>query len=100
MLPDKIRDAASGATTSTHNSVKPNAHHLHNIIVESENKHKFDTTIVDENVEWDVATCSRDRVETSSHKKLKVTNNPPIKKPSKKPNPSKKPKPTKKPKPA
>merc|ERR1711874_538953 len=85
MLSDKMHDAAHGATTSIHNSGKPNAHHLHNILVESENKHKFDTTIVDENVEWDVAACSRDRVETNPHKKVKVTNNPPIKKPSKKP---------------
>merc|ERR1711874_194862 len=105
MLPDKICDAASAATTSTRNSGKPNAHHLHNIIVESENNHKFDTSIVDENVEWDVVVCSRDRLETAPHKKLKVTNNPPGKKPPKKPRtkknpkPPKKPKPTKKPKP-
>ena len=78
MLSDNTHESEAVATTSTHNNGKPSAYQLHNIIVETENKQKFVTTNNDENSEWDVATCSRDWVETTPHKKnLKLTMLPP-----------------------
>ena len=55
MLSDNTHESEPVATLPTRNNGKPNAYQLHNIILESENKQKFATTVDDENVERDVS---------------------------------------------
>ena len=67
MLSDNTHESEPVATLPTHNNGKPNAYQLHNIILESENKQKFATTVDDENVERDVSI--HECIETIPHKK-------------------------------
>ena len=73
--------------SSTHNNVQSSTHHLHNTIVETEINQKFATTYSEENNEKHVVTNSRDRIETTHHKKHKVNNACSIKKPKQNKNP-------------